>query len=239
MNFLWEGLVEAWHLIISGDPYLWGTTWVTLKVAAVSTAVAVVIGMPIGLLLGLESFRGRRTGQALANAGLGLPPVIVGLFLALLMFPASPLGRFHLLYTLDAVYIAQSVLALPIIIALTSSAVRGISPGLLDQARGFHAGRARVWVLAVREARIGIYAAIIAAVGSALSEVGAVILVGGNIQDVDRTLASAALFEIDAGHFGAGVAIGIILLGLILVVVGALTFLQHRDGTSRLVRRLG
>lgn len=237
MNFLWDGVEQAWHLIISGDPYLWGTTWVTLKIAAVSTSIAVVIGMPIGLLLGLESFRGRRFGQALANSGLGLPPVIVGIVLALLMFPASPLGRFHLLYTLDAVYIAQTVLALPIIIALTSSAVRGISPGLLDQARGLHAGRAQVWVLAAREARIGIYAAIIAAVGSALSEVGAVILVGGNIEGVDRTLASAALFEIDAGHFAEGVAIGIILLGLILVVVGALTFLQQRDSSVRQLRR--
>ncbi len=238
MNFLWDGIVQAWDLIISGDPYLWGTTWVTLKVAAVSTTVAALIGLPLGLLLGLGSFRGRGAGQAVANAGLGLPPVIVGLFLALIMFPASPLGRFRLLYTLDAVYIAQTVLALPIIIALTSSAVRSISPGLLDQARGFHAGRIRVWVLAVREARIGIYAGLIAAVGSALSEVGAVILVGGNIQDVDRTLASAALFEIDSGHFAEGVAIGIILLGLILVVVGALTFLQHRDGVARLDRRV-
>lgn len=238
MSFLWDGLVQAWHLIVSGDAYLWGTTWVTIKIAAVSTAVAAVIGMPIGLLLGLESFRGRRFGQALANAGLGLPPVVVGLVLALLMFPASPLGRFHLLYTLNAVYLAQTVLALPIIIALTSSAVRGISPGLLDQARGLHASRGRVWVLALREARIGIYAAVIAAVGSALSEVGAVILVGGNIQDVDRTLASAALFEIDAGHFAEGVAIGIILLGLILVVVGALTFLQQRDASVRRFQRV-
>src|SRR5262249_9768184 len=152
-----------------------------------------------------------------------LPPVVVGLVLALLMFPAAPLGRFHLLFTLRGVYVAQTVLALPIIIALTAASVQAISAGLLDQAPAFGASWVRGCALALREARVGIFAATIAAVGSALSEVGAVVLVGGNIEGVDQTLASAALQKVDAGHFAEGVAIGVILLGLIILITAALT----------------
>jgi tungstate transport system permease protein len=195
--------------------------------------VAVVIGLPIGLALGLGRFRGRGTAMVAANAGLGLPPVIVGLVLALLMFPAAPLGRFHLLFTLRGVYVAQSVLALPIIVALTAAAVSDLSPGLFAQARAYGAGRLQLAGLALREARIGILAAIIACVGSALSEVGAVVLVGGNIEGVDQTLASAALERVDAGQFVEGLAIGILLLGLILVVMGLLTVLQQFGAARR------
>jgi tungstate transport system permease protein len=211
-------------------------TRVTLEVAAVSTAIALAIGLPIGLALGIGRFRGRRLGMTLSNAGLGLPPVLVGLVLSLLMFPAAPLGGLHLLFTLKGVFVAQTVLALPIVIALTSAAVQGVPGGLLDQARAFGASRTQIWGLALREARIGILAATIAAVGSALSEVGAVVLVGGNIEGVDQTLASAALQKVDAGHFAEGVAIGIILLGLILVVTAGLTFAQQRGARTIVVR---
>jgi tungstate transport system permease protein len=236
VTFFWDGLQQAWDLITSGDPYLRHLTWITLQVAGVSTGVALVVGLPLGLTLGLGRFRGRGAGLTLANAGLGLPPVVVGLVLALLMFPAAPLGRFHLLFTLRGVFIAQTCLALPIIVALTSSAVRAVSPGLLDQARAFGASKGRLAALALREARVGILAATIAAVGSALSEVGAVVLVGGNIEGVDQTLASAALQKVDAGQFAEGLAIGIILLGLILLVTAALTVLQHWDGRAVRIR---
>jgi tungstate transport system permease protein len=236
VKFFWDGLQQAWDLITSGDPYLWHLTWITLQVAGVSTGVALVFGLPLGLVLGLGRFRGRGAGLTLANAGLGLPPVLVGLVLALLMFPAAPLGRFHLLFTLRGVFIAQTCLALPIIVALTSSSVRAVSPGLLDQARAFGAGKARLAALALREARVGILAATIAAVGSALSEVGAVVLVGGNIEGLDQTLASAALQKVDAGQFAEGLAIGIFLLGLILLVTAALRVLQHYDGRAVRIR---
>lgn len=226
-DFFRDGLAEAWDLIWSGDPYLMGLIKVTLQVAAYPTAVALVVGLPIGVSIGLG--RGRFSGMArvLANAGLGLPPVIVGLILALLMLPAAPLGHYELLFTLKGVYIAQFVLCLPIIVALTASAVRDVAPGLLDQARAFGAGRVRVAVLAAREARIGIFAATIAAIGSGMSEIGAVVLVGGNIQDKSQTLASAALVNVDAGRFSTGLAIGIILLGLIVIITAMLTWLQY------------
>jgi tungstate transport system permease protein len=237
VKFLWRGLRQAWHLIATGDPYLRHVTWVTLEVAAVSTMVALIIGLPIGLAIGLGRFRGRGLAFALANAGLVLPPVVVGLVLSLLMFPASPLGRFHLLFTLKGVYVAQSVLAVPIVAALTASAVGAVPRGLLAQARAFDAGRSQVWALALREARLGILTGVIAAIGSAMSEVGAVVLVGGNVYGSDQTLASAALEAVNAGDFATGIAIGIILLGLILVVMGALTFIQHRDGAGVWIRR--
>jgi tungstate transport system permease protein len=234
MNFLLDGLQQAWHLITHNNPYLWNLVWVTLKVALVSTVVALVIGLPIGLTLGLGRFRGRGVLMVFANAGLGLPPVVVGLVLSLLMFPEAPLGRFRLLFTLKGVYIAQSCLALPVIVALTASAVSDLPPGLLAQARAYGAGRLQLAGLAVREARIGILAATIAAIGSGLSEVAAVVLVGGNILGRDQTLASAALDEVAAGQFALAVAIGILLLGLVLVVTALLTVLQQLGAARRL-----
>jgi tungstate transport system permease protein len=236
VRFLWDGLRQAWHMIVSGDHALVHLTWITLEVAAVSTAIALLIGLPIGLALGLGRFRGRRAGLVLANAGLGLPPVLVGLVLALLLFPQAPLGGTHLLFTLKGVFVAQTVLALPIVVALTAAAVRAVPAGLLDQARALGASTPQLWGLALREARVGVLAGAIAAVGSALSEVGAVVLVGGNIDGVDQTLASAALQKVDAGHFSEGVAIGIVLLGLVLIVTAALTFVQHRGGQGPWVR---
>lgn len=231
MNFLLDGLRQAWDLITSHNPALWQLVKVTLEVAGFSTLVAMLIGLPIGLALGLGRFRGRTALMTVANAGLGLPPVVVGLVLALMMFPAAPLGRFHLLFTLEGVLIAQTVLALPIIVALSAAALREVAPAVLDQARAFRAPRHRIAVLALREARGGILAAIIAAVGSGLSEVGAVVLVGGNIAGLDQTLASAALQEVQAAHFAEGMAIGILLLGLILLLTALLTLVQ--DGPGR------
>jgi tungstate transport system permease protein len=252
MGFLWDGVRHGFDLIIHGDPYTIHLIWVTLHVAAVSTGVALLLGLPLGLLLGLGTGRRSAAGRrrrpreswsglrlrarppaspgawalTLGNAGLGLPPVVVGLVLSLLMFPAAPLGSLHLLFTLKGVIIAQTVLALPVIVALTAAAVRSLPPGLLAQARALGANTAQVWSLALREARIGVLAATIAALGSALSEVGAVVLVGGNIEGSTQTLASAALEQVDAGHYAEGMAIGMILLGLILILMAALTVIQ-------------
>jgi tungstate transport system permease protein len=232
VEFLWDGLRQAWHLIITGDPYLRQVTWVTLKVAFFSTTVALVIGVPLGLVLGLGRFRGRGLALVLVNVGFVMPPVLIGLVLYLLMFPAAPLGRLHLIYTLHGVYLAQTVLAFPIVVALTSAAVQAVPVGLLAQARAFGAGTIQVGGLALREARIGVLTAAIATVGSALSEVGAIVLVGGNIQGRDETLASAALAQVAGANYAEAVAIGIILLGLMTLVIAALTFAQQRNQTG-------
>ena len=233
MAFLWDELRQAIPLIASGNDYILQLTWVTIKVAVVSTTGALVIGLPIGLALGLGRFRGRRTLQILANATLALPPVLGGLFMLLLVFPQGALGSLHYAFTLNAVYLAQTLLALPYIVALTPAAIQGLPPGLLAQARALGAGRRQLSLLALREARIGVIAAVIAAFGTALAEVGAVVIVGGNIENYDQTLASAVLAQVnDFANYPYALAISIVLLGLILVLIGLLTVLQQRGGVQ-------
>jgi tungstate transport system permease protein len=170
----------------------------------------------------------------LANASLGVPPVLVGLFLFLLFVPQGALGSQHLLLTRKAVFIAQTILALPFIVALGAAAIQGLPSGLLSQARVLGADRGQLALLALREARIGVLAAIIAALGSALSEVGAIVIVGGNVYGFDQTLASAALYQADAAHYDDAVALGIVLIVLILVLMCGLGVLQQRSGGIRM-----
>jgi tungstate transport system permease protein len=240
MSYLWEQLRAAVPLIVHGNSYILEVTWTTLRVALVSTTCALVIGLPIGLAIGLGRFRGRRALQVLANASLALPPVLVGIGVLLLLLPEGMFGSLQIEFTLTAVYVAQTILALPYVVALTPAAVQGLPPGLLDQARALGAGRRQLSLLALREARIGVLAAVIAALGSTLSEVAAVIIVGGNIENHDQTLASAIVSQInDFNNVPYALAIGIVLLALILVLIGCLTLLQHRAGGLRLRFRGG
>jgi tungstate transport system permease protein len=234
MYALWGTLRAAVPLITNGNPYLFSIIWFTLQVAAVGTAIAVVIGLPIGLVIGVGRFRGRRVLHAFANASLGLPPVLVGFFLLLLFVPQGPLGGLQLPITRRAVFIAQSVLALPYVVALTAAAVQGLPPGLLAQARVLGAGRRALYTLALREARIGVIAGVIAALGATLSEVGAIVVVGGNVYGYDQTLASAALFEANAVHLTDAVALGMVLVIMILILMGGLGALQQWGGGIRL-----
>jgi tungstate transport system permease protein len=233
VNFIGHGVKQAFELIRHGDDQTFSILWLTLRICVESTLLALAVGLPIGLWLGLGAFRGRRLGQTLFNAGLGLPPVVAGLVVSLLLFRQGPLGGLHLIYTVGGVVLAQTVLSIPIVVAFTASAVQAVPPSLRDQARALGASRLRVAVLAAREARVGIVAATIAAAGSALSEVGAVVLVGGNIQGQTQTLASAILVRVEQGDYARAIAIGIILLGLVLVVAGLLTFVQQREGQWR------
>ena len=228
MEFLWDGLRQAVELLLEGDDEVLGIVEVTVRLAFWSTLIALVLGLPLGVALGLGRFRGRGSALALANAGMGLPPVLVGLVVALLLFRGAPLGGLNLLYTLEGVVLAQAVLALPIVVALTASAVQSLPDGLLAQARAFGASRPAVAVLALREARVGVLAATIAAVGSAFAEVGAVVLVGGNIDGQTQTLASAVLVRVSAGEYGRAIALGIVLLGLVLILAAVLTVVQQR-----------
>jgi tungstate transport system permease protein len=229
MGYLWHELRSAIPLIAHGNAYIFGLVWVTIRVAVVATAAALVIGLPMGLALGLGRFRGRRALHVLANASLALPPIIVGLTVLLLVVPRGMFGSLHIAYTLDAVYVAQTLLALPYVVALTAAAVLALPPGLLAQARVLGAGRVQLALLATREAKIGVLAAVVAALGTALAEVGAVVIVGGNIQNYDQTLASAVLQQVnDYADYPYGLAISIVLLGLILILLGVLTMLQQR-----------
>jgi tungstate transport system permease protein len=146
----------------------------------------------------------------------------------------GPLGSLQLIYTRRAVFVAQAILALPFVVALSAAALQGTAPGLLAQARALGASRAQVARLALREARIGVLAGIIAALGTSLSEVAAIAILGGNIYGYDQTLASASLYEVNGARYTDAVAIGIVLLLLILILMGALGIVQQRTGAIRL-----
>jgi tungstate transport system permease protein len=236
MHFISQGIRDAFHLLTHGDHQVFSIMWLTLRIGVESTAIALALGLPLGLWLGLGRFRGRRLGLVLVNAGLGLPPVVVGLIVSLLLFRQAPLGGLHLIYTVNGVILAQALLALPVVAALSAAALHAVPLGLRDQARALGASRLRVAALALREARVGVLAATIAAMGSALSEVGAVVLVGGNIQGQTQTLASAVLVRVSAGDYGRGIALGVILLGLILVISAVLTLAQQREAQWTLQR---
>jgi tungstate transport system permease protein len=236
VSYVWDQIRGAIPLIAHGDPSSMGLLWVTIRVAVVSTALALLVGLPIGVALGIGRFRGRRAPQVLANASLALPSVVVGVVVLLLLIRPGAFGSLHLAFTLRGVYIVQAVLALPYVIALTPAAIQGLAPGLLDQARALGARRVQLAAFALREAKIGVMAATIAALGATIAEVGAVVIVGGNIQGHDETLASALLeqFTYSNSNDQYAVAIGLVLLALILVLIGALTVLQQRTGGLQL-----
>ena len=235
MGFLWAQLRHAVPLIWGGHGDVLSLTWVTIRLALVATAIAGAIGIPLGCAIGIGRFRGRRVVHALANAGLAVPSVIVGVLVLVLLLPGGVFGSLRIAFTLKGVYVAQTLLALPYTVALTAAAVRALPVGLLEQARRLGAGRVQVARLALREARVGVVAAVIAALGVALSEVGAVVIVGGNIQNHDQTLASAVLQQTtDYTDYPEAIAIGIVLLVLILVLMAGVTVLGQRTGRLQL-----
>jgi tungstate transport system permease protein len=237
MRFLYEMLSQAVERIGEGDPTLWGTIGRTLWLAFGATAIALAFGLPLGVAIGSGRARGplRRLGFVLANAGLGLPPVVLGVFLGLALLSGSPLAGLHWLYTVQGVLLAQVLLALPIVVALTAAAVAGLPSGLLDQARAFGARWPARAVLVLREARIGVLAAVIAALGSAVAEVGAVVIVGGNVRGQTDTLASKILLDLSAGDPAGATADVLVLLVIVLALGAVLTVAQqlHARGPAR------
>jgi tungstate transport system permease protein len=234
VSYLWHQISSAMTLIVHGDPYLLTLLSATARVAGISTAAALVIGLPMGVTLGLGRFRGRRTLQLIANAGLALPPVSVGVVFLIFILPQGPLGSLQIEFTLRAVYVVQAILAVPYVVAFTAAAIQGLGGGLIAQARALGASRAQLGFLALREAKIGVIAAVIAALAATISEVGAVIIVGGNFEGRTETLASALIgaftFQPNDPH---ETAIAIILLAMVIVLLGSLTVLQQRGRQFR------
>jgi tungstate transport system permease protein len=228
MRFVLEMFEQAFQRIGDADATLLGTTWRTLRLAFGATGVALLVGLPLGVAIAQARPRRRRAGFVLANAGLGLPPVVLGVFLALVLLPGSPLGTLQLTNTLWGVFLAQVLLALPIVVALTAAAVAGLPEGLLEQARAFGAGWWPRAALALREAWVGVVVAVIAALGSAVAEVGAVVIVGGNIRGQTDTLASAVLLDLSAGDPAGATADIIVLLAIVAALGVVLTLVQQR-----------
>ena len=218
MNTLLEAIIDAIRLLFEADPALLEVVGLTLRVTGSALFLSMIIGIPVGIWLGLAE-RIPLSGclLPLIYTGMGLPPVVVGLFVFLFLSNQGPLGGLRWLFTPTAMIIAQTILALPIIVGLTLTAVQSLNPNLRLQILSLGATRRQLaWTLLV-EARVGIFAAIVAAFGAIISEVGAVILVGGNIEGETRVLTTAIVLETRQGNFALALALGIILLGLAFI----------------------
>jgi len=228
MELLWEGLRQAVGLLTGGDREVWSILRLSLLVSATATAIALVIGIPLGTLLALGRFPGRRFVITAVNTGMGLPPVVVGLFVSLLLWRSGPFGDLEILYTPAAIVIAQAVIAAPIVIGITLAAVGSVPAAFRLQLLGLGASRVQmVWVV-LREARLPMLAAVMAGFGGVISEIGASMMVGGNIKGQTRTLTTAMVLETSKGNFDVAIALAVLLLLLIFAVNWALTSIQQR-----------
>ncbi len=229
MDLLLEGFRKALELVVTLDREVLGITLLSLEVSASATALSVLVGVATGTAIALGSFPGKRLLVSVVNTGMGLPPVVVGLFVSMLLWRNGPLGELGLLYTPTAIVIAQAVIATPIVMGLTIGAIQGLPPALRLQILALGATRAQlVWML-VREARIPLLAGVMAGFGGVISEVGASIMVGGNIKGQTRVLTTATVMETGRGNFDVAIALSAILLALTLAVNVALTLVQQRS----------
>lgn len=203
----------------------------TLAVSGAALVVAVLIGLPCGLVLGRRRFFGRGLLVSLVNSGMGLPPVVVGLVVYMTLARSGPLAGLDLIFTPQAMVIAQVIIALPLVIGISLAAVGALPPDWHVQVRamGVRGGRA-VWIL-IRETRLGLLAAVIAALGGILSEVGAVQMVGGNLEGETRVLTTGVLMYTQMGRFEDALALAALLLGLTFVLAGTLTAIQQARRT--------
>lgn len=229
MDLLIEGISKAWSLIVSLDAEVMAVTLLSLKVSCSATLVSLFIGIPAGVLLALSDFFGRRFIISLVNTGMGLPPVVVGLFVMLFLWRNGPLDFLQILYTPSAMVLAQAVIATPIVTGITVASIQNLPANLKLQVQALGATRLQtVWIL-VREARLPLLAAVMAGFGGVISEVGASIMVGGNIKGQTRVLTTATVMEAGMGNFDVAIALSLILLVLAFSVNYLLTVIQQRE----------
>jgi len=211
------------------DPALAEIVALTLRVTGAALLISTLIGVPLGALLGLGRFPGRRLVRLLLYTGMGLPPVVVGLFVYVLLSRSGPLGPLSWLFTPSAMIAAQTVIAFPLVAGLTMSAVASVDPALRQQVFALGATRWQISRAVLREARVGVTAAVVAAFGGVISEVGAVMLVGGNIAGQTRVLTTAIVLHTRQGDFALAMALGVILLALALLANVLLLRLQGKS----------
>jgi tungstate transport system permease protein len=228
MQTIWEGFVEALRLLFGGDGAIYEIAARSLAVSGLALAIALVLGVPLGGLLAMARFRGRRTMVAGVNTGMAAPPVVVGLLVSLFLTRNGPFGDLRLLYTTWAMVIAQVVIALPIVIGLSLAALQQLDVGLRQQIAALGAGRLQAFVLQLREIRVALLATVMAAFGAIISEVGAVMMVGGNIRGQTQVLTGAIVQETRIGRFSVAIALAIILMALAFSANFVLTVVQQR-----------
>lgn len=228
MSDLLEGLFQAFGLIISLDPALYEIIWFSLYVSGLALAYSTTIGIPLGAFLGLKRFFGRRLVMALLYTGMGFPPVVIGLLVYLMLSRSGPAGVLGWLFTPKAIIVAQIIIAFPLVAGFTMAAVMGVDPNLRRQLLALGATNWQATLAILSEARVGVVVSIIAGFGAIISEVGAVILVGGNIEGKTRTLTTAIVLETGKGNFDLAIALGIILLAISFLINFAMIRLQGR-----------
>jgi tungstate transport system permease protein len=228
MGLIAEGLHEAFRLLVAGDAEVWRITLLSLQVSGSATLLSLLAGVPLGTLLALARFPGRALLISVVNTGMGLPPVVVGLFVTVLLWRNGLLGFLEVLYTPAAMVVAQFIIAAPIVAGLTLAAIQQVPEPFRLQMLGLGASRAQmVWML-LRQARLPMLAAVMAGFGGVISEVGASMMVGGNIKGSTRVLTTATVLETGKGNFDVAIALSLILLLITFLVNWALTWIQQR-----------
>ena len=229
MNDLIQGFIQALQLIFSLNPALYDIIWLSLYVTGIALLFSIVVGIPLGAVMGLKGFPGRRLVMALLYTGMGFPPVVIGLFVYLMFSRSGPIGILGWLFTPRAMVVAQTIIAFPLVAGFTMAAVMGVDANLRRQLLSLGATEWQTTLAILAEARIGVVVSIIAGFGSIISEVGAVMLVGGNIEGKTRTLTTAIVLETNKGNFDLAIALGVVLLLLSFLANLAMIRLQGRE----------
>jgi tungstate transport system permease protein len=229
MDLILEGISKAFQLLFSLDPEVLGIALLSLEVSGAATIISLLIGMSAGTAIALTSFPGKKILVSLVNTGMGLPPVVVGLFVSIILWRNGPLGFLGLLYTPTAMVIGQSVIATPIVMGITIGAMQNLPAALRLQILALGATRLQmVWML-IKEARLPLMAGVMAGFGGVISEIGASIMLGGNVKGYSRVLTTATVMETGRGNFDVAIALSVILLLFTLIINYVLTHVQQRD----------
>jgi tungstate transport system permease protein len=225
----WRSLlyIARWHMFFN-NPDIWEITLLSLKVSGLATLISLLFGLPVGTLLALGKFPGRSFALTLVNTGMALPPVVVGLAVAMTLWRSGPLGSLQLIYTPTAIIIAQVIISAPVVTGLTAAALQQMDPNLRLQLLGLGASHVQMVFILWREARLSLLAALMAGFGSVISEIGASMMVGGNILHQTRVLTTAIVLETNKGDFPSAIALGILLLAITFLINYALTWIQQR-----------
>ena len=228
MNFLFEGFFQAFKLLLGGDAETFSAIWTTVIVSGYSIIASLIIGIPLGFCLGYFEFNGKKPLRTIVDTLMALPTVFIGLLVYAFLTHRGPFGNWGLLFTLPGIAIGQTILALPIVIGLSATAVEGMDQKLRITVMSMGANRLQLFISTVWEARHGILAGAIAAYGRVMTEVGISMMVGGNIKWHTRTITTAIALETNKGQFGMGVALGLVLLLIAFCVNLSVSLLRRR-----------
>jgi tungstate transport system permease protein len=214
--------------MLFNNPDLWEITLLSIKVSGLATLISLAIGLPVGTILAFSRFPGRSILLTFVNTGMALPPVVVGLAVAMTLWRSGPLGNLHLIYTPTAIVIAQVIISAPVVTGLSAAALQSLDPRIRLQLLGLGASRVQMVFSIWREARLPLLAAVMAGFGAVISEVGASMMVGGNIRHQTRVLTTAIVLDTNKGDFGSAIGLGILLLFITLLINFALTWIQQQ-----------